>query len=96
MNFNRQFGVELEQPKTLAERQGVAKICKSHLAFDIPILVDTLADEVGHAYSGGPARLYLIDRQGRVAYKGGRGPFYFFPSELESAIMWNLSEAGQN
>ena len=45
-----------------------------------------IADRVGHAYSGMPDRLYLIDKSGRVAYKGGRGPFGFKPGELEHAI----------
>ena len=33
-----------------------------------------------------PDRLYLIDREGRVAYKSGRGPFGFEPGELGQAI----------
>ena len=33
-----------------------------------------------------PDRLYLIGRDGRVAYRGGPGPFGFVASELESAI----------
>ena len=37
-------------------------------------------------YSGYPDRLYLIDSAGKVAYKGGRGPFGFIPGELEQSI----------
>ncbi len=47
-------------------------------------------DRVGHAYSGMPDRLYLIDRGGRVAYKGGRGPFGFKSGELEQALVMLL------
>jgi hypothetical protein len=47
-------------------------------------------DRVGQAYSGMPDRLYLIDRTGRVAYKGGRGPFGFKPSELEQSLLMLL------
>ena len=39
----------------------------------MPLLVDEPDDRVGHAYSGTPDRLYVIDREVRVAYKGGRG-----------------------
>jgi hypothetical protein len=39
-----------------------------------------------------PDRLYLIDRTGRVAYKGGRGPFGFKPPELGQAIAMLLLE----
>ena len=47
-------------------------------------------DRVGHAYSGMPDRLYLIDREGKVAYKGGRGPFGFKPAELEQSLVMLL------
>jgi len=33
-----------------------------------------------------PDRLYLIGRDGRVAYRGGPGPFGFVALELEHAI----------
>jgi hypothetical protein len=33
-----------------------------------------------------PDRLYLIARDGRVAYRGGPGPFGFVAIELEHAI----------
>jgi alkylhydroperoxidase family enzyme len=54
--------------------------------------VDTIDDRVGHLYSGMPDRLYLIDRDGKVAYKGGRGPFGFKPAELEQQIAMMLAE----
>lgn len=34
-----------------------------------------------------PERLYLIDRDGKVEYKGGIGAMYFKPSEWEEAIV---------
>ena len=32
-------------------------------------------------------RLYLIDREGKVIYKGGRGPFGYKPRELEQTLL---------
>lgn len=89
---NARLGVEVLQPTTFDQRMEVARSCTAHLGFDVPVLVDTLGDEVGHAYSGGPARLYLIDRAGKVAFKGGRGPHFLLPSQLESAIVWLLAD----
>src|SRR5437867_4809911 len=60
----------------------------------IPLLVDGIHDEVGHAYSGMPDRLYVIDRAGRVAYKGGRGPFGFKPAEMEQSLVMLLLDEG--
>jgi hypothetical protein len=52
----------------------------------MPLLVDDVNDRVGHLYSGMPDRLYIIDQDGRVAYKGGRGPFGFKPGEMAQAL----------
>jgi hypothetical protein len=59
---------------------------------DLPFLVDHVDDRVGATYSGMPNRLYLIDREGRVAFKSGRGPFGFKPRELEQALVLLLNQ----
>jgi hypothetical protein len=59
----------------------------------IPVLVDEISDPVGNAYSAMPARLYVIDMNGKVAYKSGRGPFGFKPGEMEQALVMSLIEA---
>ncbi len=56
------------------------------------MLVDTIDDTVGARYSGMPSRLYLIDRDGKVAYKSGRGPFGFKPAELEHSLILLLNQ----
>ena len=94
MAANDRAGVIFAQPKTQEERADVASKCCVALKMTIPLVVDDLDDTVGHAYSGMPDRLYLIDRAGRVTYKGGRGPFGFKPGELDQAIaMLLLDEA---
>jgi hypothetical protein len=72
----------------------VAHTCSTTLKIKMPLLVDEMDDRVGHAYSGMPDRMVLIDRAGKVVYKGGRGPFGFHPGELEQAlVMLLLDEA---
>ena len=56
----------------------------------IPLLVDGMDNAVGRAYSGFPDRLYIIDSDGLVAYKGGRGPFGLLPQEMEQVLMMLL------
>ena len=60
-----------------------------------PLLVDELDDRVGHAYSGMPSRLYVIDTEGKVSYKSGRGPFGFKPGEMEQALVLLLMSGGK-
>ena len=68
----------------------VAGECCKKLEISMPLLVDGIDDRVGRAYSGMPDRLYVIDREGRVAFKSGRGPFGFKPVEMEQALIMLL------
>lgn len=92
MISNERSGVAVKQPTTLAERTGVCdQFCKK-LKPNMPVYVDEINDPVGRAYSGMPARLYVIDSQGKIAYKGGRGPFGFNVGEMENALVMALIE----
>jgi Iodothyronine deiodinase len=82
----------VKQPKTFFERQEVAIQCSEALKITMPLLVDEIDDRVGHAYSGMPDRLYVIGREGKVLYKGGRGPFGFRPKEMEQHLALHLLE----
>jgi len=87
----------VEDPITLFERREVAKVCMSKLALEpIPTLVDELDDAVQKAYAAWPDRLYLVGRDGKIAYHGDRGPFGFLPDELEQAIEKELGYSGTN
>ncbi len=90
MDGNKRVGVEVAQPKTFAERTLVATQCHKLLKPTMPLLVDEINDPVGTAYSGMPSRLYVIDLDGKVAYKSGRGPFGFKPGEMEQALVMTL------
>lgn len=92
MESNARQGVAVKQPTTYDERVGVAGQFCTKLKPIIPVAVDEISDPVGHAYSGMPARLYVIDPQGKVAYKSGRGPFGFKAAEMEQALALCLLE----
>jgi alkylhydroperoxidase family enzyme len=68
----------------------VAKTCCDSLGITMPMVVDGMDDRVGHAYSGMPDRMYVLDGDGRVAYKGGRGPFGFKVGEMEQSLVMLL------
>ncbi len=96
MASNKRVGINITQPKTAAERTSVAIQCNDSLKMSLPMLVDGIDDAVGREYSGFPERLYLIDREGRVAYKGGRGPYGYKPRELEQALIMLLLDEAQS
>ena len=83
---NRREEIAVVDPVSLAERADAAEACALRLETRIPILLDDVDDEVASAYGGWPDRLYLIGRDGRVAYQGGEGPFGFKPEELARAL----------
>lgn len=92
MESNEMVGVSLPQPETYDQRVKVAKLCGDRLALGFPMVVDTIDDAVGAFYSGMPSRLYLIDNEGKIAFKNGRGPFGFKPDELEHSLLLLLNE----
>jgi hypothetical protein len=81
------------RPANADERTELADICVTRLGIKLPALVDRFDDVTDTAYSGWPDRLYLIDREGRVAYKSKPGPFGFKPEELEAALRPHLPAA---
>ncbi|HEY4260289.1 MAG TPA: deiodinase family protein [Schlesneria sp.] len=90
MESNTRLGVAVAQPTSTNERRAVAQQCCQLLQPSFPWLVDEIDDPVGNAYSGMPARLYVIDSAGHVAYQGGRGPFGFSVGEMEQALVMTL------
>jgi hypothetical protein len=83
---NEQDGVLYRQHQSMEERETAAEACMTKMALEMPALVDEMDDGVATAYVGVPERLYLIGRDGRIAYKGGVGPMFFQPAEWEQAI----------
>ncbi len=92
MESNDRVGVSAAQPRSNLQRVEVATQCHDLLEMSMPVLVDGIDDRVGRAYSGMPDRLYIIDREGKVAFKSGRGPFWFNPAEMEQALVMMLLE----
>jgi Iodothyronine deiodinase len=87
---NRREEIALVDPVSLDERAAAADACALRLQTRIPVLLDDVDDAVASAYGGWPDRLYLIGRDGSVAFQGGRGPEGFQPAELAHAIETEL------
>lgn len=86
MKSNLKDNVIFASPKSLDERASVATSCVRKLGIKFPAVLDGIDNKTEIAYTGWPDRLYLIDRDGRVAYKSKPGPFGFHPEDLEAAL----------
>ncbi len=79
MPSNVKQNVVFAQPKSLDERYGIADSCVRKLNIKMPAIVDSFDDATERAYTGWPDRIYVLDKDGRVAYKSKPGPFGFEP-----------------
>lgn len=83
---NIQDGVLYRQHQTFEERETVANACSLDLHMPLPVLIEDMDNAIDEAYGAAPERLYLIDADGTVAYRGGAGPHFFDLGEWEQAI----------
>ena len=87
MAVNEREKVVYESPRNADERANLAGVCVRNLGIEFPSVVDGFDNATDTAYSGWPDRLYVIDRDGRVAYKSAPGPFGFKPDDMERALV---------
>jgi type I thyroxine 5'-deiodinase len=76
----------LASPKSFDERVDLGQICVAKLGIKIPAVIDTFNNATDLAYTAWPDRLYVIDRDGRVAYKSAPGPFGFHPQGVADTL----------
>ena len=87
MESNIRDKVVFASPKDEDERAVVAGACVRKLGIKFPAVLDEFGNTTEEAYTGWPDRIYLIDRQGRVAFKTKPGPFGFKPDDLRAALV---------
>ncbi len=90
MDNNESEDVCYLQPASLEQRINIANDFIVRHAYPIPMLVDQMDNRANEAYSAWPERLYIVTPDGKIAYKGGVGPFGFKPVEVEQWLETNL------
>ena len=78
--------VEIEQPTTFSRRLGVAQSCSAEIELKIPMLVDDMENSCATAFNALPDRLFILGADGKIAYRGDRGPRGFDVEEMEQAL----------
>ena len=82
MKSNVKDDVCYAQPKTLEQRMTIANDFTKRFKYPVPFGVDDMSNAANDAYAAWPERFYIIDESGRIAYRGGMGPFNYKPSEV--------------
>lgn len=93
LSDNLEDDVLVATTRTADERYQVAGLCLTKLGIDVPTLVDEPDNRVERAYTAWPDRLYVIDRDGLIAYKSEAGPFGFKPADVEATLKQILAPA---
>src|SRR5690349_4952205 len=83
---NVRDGIEIEAAKEFGQKEANAGSCVRQLGIAFTTLVDNMDARVELNYMGWPDRLYLVGKDGRIAWKGDPGPQGFKPPQLEAAI----------
>ena len=86
MESNIKDKVVYATPKSEEDRAFIAGACVRKLGIKFPAVLDEFGNSTEKAYTGWPDRIYLIDQNGRVAYKSRPGPFGFKAKELAAAL----------
>lgn len=69
----------------------VASTCFKKLKLTIPGVIDDLKNSCDKEYAGWPDRIYIVGKDGKIAYKGDIGPRGFKPGDAEKALKELLS-----
>jgi Iodothyronine deiodinase len=83
MKENDAQGICYAQPRTLVDRRAIARDFQKRFHYTMPLLVDRMNDRANALYAGWPERIYVIDENGKIVYKGKPGPFGYHPEEVE-------------
>jgi hypothetical protein len=93
--MNRQEGIIINQHKNEEERGHAASTCAIKLSLTLPFVIDTIDNKVDTAYTAWPDRLYIVDRDGKIAFKGQPGPRGFVVVEMETKLDQLLKVEGK-
>jgi type I thyroxine 5'-deiodinase len=94
MDSNVESKVVFDQPKTFEARTDLARTFVDRMGVETETLVDDIRNTAMACYAAWPERIYVIDRDGRIVYKGGVGPFYFAPDELREFLQTMRQASG--
>ena len=80
------------QPKNINDRVAIANDFTKRYKYSVPFGIDEMSNSADDAYAAWPERLYVIDENGRISYKGGNGPFHYDPKEVRAWLAQRYGE----
>jgi hypothetical protein len=87
MDSNEEQGVCYAQPVTFEDRVQIASDFVQRCEYEIPLAIDRIDNAANELYAGWPERLYIVEADGTIAYKGKTGPFGYHPEEVAAWLL---------
>ncbi len=91
-NAKERDNVCYAQPKNITDRVAIANDFTHRFKYPVPFGIDQMSNAANDAYAAWPERLYILDENGRISYKGGNGPFNYDPKEVRA---WLAARYGE-
>ena len=83
---NAKADVIFSQPKSFEARMDLARTFIDRMNVETPTMVDGMENTAMACYAAWPERIYIIETDGLIAYKGGMGPFGFEPGDIDKYL----------
>lgn len=87
--------VVYDAPKTEDDRAEIASACQIAMDIRLPMLIDTMENEVEGKYVSEPIRLFVIDPNGVITFNGAQGPRGYDLEKWDAAIRQAIGKAEQ-
>lgn len=85
-SINEREGIALAPVRDLKEKREHADLCLRKFDLPWPAVIDGMDGTAESAYQAWPSRVYIVDRDGRVAFSSRLGELDFHPAEFEAAL----------
>ena len=82
------------QARSAEERHATAAKCVSSLGLTMTTLIDEINNSTAKAYDGWPDRLFVIDRNMKIAFRGDPGPRGLDPDSWKRKLEKVIANGG--
>jgi peroxiredoxin len=94
-SVNQRERIQLPAPKSLEQKEQNAATCARRLEIRFPMAVDGMDRKVERAYAGWPSAVYILDKDGRIAWRSRLGEVELPADELERAIQQSAAHTAK-
>ena len=90
--INSREGIDLADAATFEQKRGYTASCVRKLKLPYTAVVDPFDNSTEKAYAAWPSRLYLVDKQGRVAFNSLLDELNFDAASLDTALQSAIAQ----